>query len=90
MGDADDMDMDMDDGGEKTMDDEDKSGGKMMEDGMDTMDERQGGKYMQAAMKAVGEWQRVKSLSEFAKLSPLMDHLMLVGVAASWAATSAM
>merc|ERR1719210_1099822 len=48
------------------------------------------GDYARAAMEAVSSWQSVKSLSTFAKMSPMMDHLTLVLVAGGWAASGAM
>ena len=48
------------------------------------------GKLAKAAMEAVKAWQGVKSLKSFAELSPMLDHLKLVMVAGTWAASGAM
>merc|ERR1712109_339717 len=71
---------------------EDEDDGKPIEDKEGDLVEKEmvEGKFAKAAMEAVKAWQGVKSLQSFAELSPMLDHLKLVLVASTWAASGAM
>ena len=71
---------------------EDEDDGKPIEDKEGDLVEKEmvEGKFAKAAMEAVKAWQGVKSLQSFAELSPMLDHLKLVLVAGTWAASGAM
>jgi len=100
------VDVDVDDGdgdGKEDIDeeviDDDEAGGVEDEDDGEPIDDKEGdlvekemveGKFAKAAMEAVKAWQGVKSLQSFAELSPMLDHLKLVLVAGTWAASGAM
>ena len=46
--------------------------------------------FSEAAAKATADWNRVKDMAHFAMADPMMSNLQFFGVAASWAAGSAM
>merc|ERR1712156_1025353 len=80
----------IDDGEAGGVEDDDEGKAVEEQEGDLNQNEMMDGKLAKAAMEAVKAWQGVKSLKSFAELSPMLDHLKLVMVAGSWAASGAM